>query len=79
MYFSAFNIPILREKAYGWTKARVLYTGPSDNWTVAAFVDNATNETVATNKIFNGDIIGSTVVGSLAPPRTFGLEFTVHQ
>jgi iron complex outermembrane receptor protein len=79
IYFSAFNIPILREKAYGWTKARILYTGPSDNWTVAAFVDNATNETVATNKIFNGDIIGSTVVGSLAPPRTFGLEFTVHQ
>jgi len=42
---------------------------------LAAFVDNATNEKVATNKIFNGDIIGSTVVGSLALPRTYGIEF----
>lgn len=79
IYFSAFNIPVLHEKSYGWTKARVLYSSPSDTWTVAAFVDNATNVTVATNKIFDGDIIGSAVLGNLAPPRTYGLEFTVRQ
>jgi iron complex outermembrane receptor protein len=56
-----------------------LYSRPSDRWTVAAYVDNATNETVATNKIFDGDIIGSAVLGNLAPPRTYGVEFTVRQ
>jgi iron complex outermembrane receptor protein len=79
IYFSAFNIPVLHERSYGWTKARVLYSSPSDRWTVAAYVDNATNETVATNKIFDGDIIGSAVLGNLAPPRTYGVEFTVRQ
>lgn len=79
IYFSAFNIPVLHERSYGWTKARLMYSSPSGTWTVAGFVDNATNETVATNKIFDGDIIGSAVLGNLAPPRTYGLEFTVRQ
>lgn len=78
-YFSAFNIPVLHERSYGWTKARVLYSSPSETWTVAAFIDNATNEAVATNKIFDGDIIGSAVLGNLAPPRTYGLEFAIRQ
>jgi iron complex outermembrane receptor protein len=79
IYFSAFNIPVLHERSYGWTKARVLYSSPSDSWTVAAYIDNATNETVATNKIFNGDIIGSAVLGNLAPPRTYGVELAIRQ
>lgn len=77
-YFSAFNVPVLREGSYGWAKAKVIYTASQGNWSLAAFIDNATNEKVATNKIFNGDIIGSTVVGSLAPPRTYGIEITLR-
>ncbi len=75
IYFSAFNVAPLSEKSYGWLKTRAAYTGSDGRWSVAAFIDNATNEKVATNKIFNGDIIGSTVVGNLAPPRTYGVEF----
>jgi iron complex outermembrane receptor protein len=75
IYFSAFNVLPLSEKSYGWLKARATYNGRDGRWSLAAFVDNATNEKVATNKIFNGDIIGSTVVGSLALPRTYGIEF----
>jgi iron complex outermembrane receptor protein len=55
-----------------------VYTSSIGNWSIAAFIDNATDEKVATNKIFNGDIIGSTVVGSLAPPRTYGIELTLR-
>jgi hypothetical protein len=33
---------------------------------------------VATNKIFDCDIIGSAVVGCLAPPRTYGIELRVR-
>ncbi|MEP6549260.1 MAG: TonB-dependent receptor [Gammaproteobacteria bacterium] len=78
IYFSAFNVQDLSERSYGWLKGRATYTGTSGKWNVAAYIDNATNEVVATNKIFNGDIIGSTVLGSLAPPRTFGVEFNVR-
>jgi iron complex outermembrane receptor protein len=77
VFFSAFNVDALSEKSYGWLKARATYTGGGGRWSVAAFIDNATDEKVASNKIFNGDIIGSTVVGSLAPPRTYGLEFSI--
>ena len=55
-----------------------MYTGAAGTWSIAAFIDNATDEKVATNKIFDGDIIGSIVVGSLAPPRTYGIEFTLR-
>jgi iron complex outermembrane receptor protein len=79
IFFSAFNTPVLHEGSYGWAKARVLYSSPSESWTIAAYIDNATDVTVATNKIFDGDIIGSAVLGNLAPPRTYGLEFTVRQ
>ena len=78
IYFSAFNVSQLHEDAYGWAKARLAYTSSTGNWSIAAFIDNATDEKVATNKIFNGDIIGSTVVGSLAPPRTYGIELTLR-
>ncbi len=78
MFFSAFNIPLLREGSFGWLKARAMWTSPKQNWSIATFVDNATNEKVATNKIFVGDIIGSAVHGSLAPPRSYGIELTVR-
>src|SRR5690606_8879107 len=78
MYFSAFNVPVLHESSFGWAKARLMYTGAAGTWSIAAFVDNATNEKVATNKIFDGDISGSIVAGSLAPPRTYGIEFTLR-
>lgn len=77
VFFSAFNVDALSEKSYGWLKARATYSAGSGRWSVAAFIDNATDEKVASNKIFNGDIIGSTVVGSLAPPRTYGVEFSI--
>jgi iron complex outermembrane receptor protein len=79
IFFSAFNVAQLSEGSYGWAKARLVYTNETGGWSIAAFVDNATDEAVATNKIFDGDIIGSTVVGSLAPPRTYGIELTLRK
>jgi iron complex outermembrane recepter protein len=78
IFFSAFNVAQLREGSYGWAKARLVYTSAQGRWSLAAFVDNATDEVVATNKIYNGDIIGSAVVGNLAPPRTYGIELRVR-
>jgi iron complex outermembrane receptor protein len=75
--YSAFNVPDLREDAYGWGKVRLTYRTPSERWSVSAFVDNLGDERVSTNKIYTGDIIGSSVMGNLAPPRTFGIELSV--
>lgn len=78
VYFSSFNNPVLSQDSYGWAKARVAYQSPEGNWDVAAFVDNISDEVVATNATFNGDIIDSTVTGNLAPPRTYGMEIHVR-
>lgn len=78
IYFSAFNVPDLHEGSFGWAKARVTFAPASDRWSISAFIDNATDEKVASSKIFNGSIIGGTVTGNLAPPRTYGLAFTIR-
>jgi iron complex outermembrane recepter protein len=84
IFFSAFQdrLPVARAPALavmeqgsdGWLKGRVTYRSADDRWSLAAFVDNATDRRVITNAIFTGDIVGARVAGNLAPPRTFGFE-----
>jgi iron complex outermembrane receptor protein len=78
IFFSAFNVSQQSQDAYGWLRARATYTSPSRRWSIAAYGDNLTDETVATGMIFSGSIIGSMAVGNLAPPRTFGVEVALH-
>ena len=73
-FFSAFNIDELGQESYHWLKARATYATANDQWKVSAFVDNITDEVVATNGTYSGDIIDSTVTGSLAIPRLYGVE-----
>lgn len=84
IFFSAFQshmpvagapaLAVLEQSDYSWVKGRATYNSPSARWSLAAFVDNLTDARVATQEIFTGDIVGSTVAGSLAPPRTIGVE-----
>lgn len=74
VFFSAFNVSQLHQDSYGWGRARATYRSGSDDWSVAAFIDNIGDEEVISNATFNGDIIDSTVTGNMAPPRTVGVE-----
>jgi iron complex outermembrane recepter protein len=67
-------LAVLEQDSYHWLKGRVTYASADERWSVAAFIDNISNERVITNSIFTGDIVGSRVAGNLAPPRTFGVE-----
>jgi len=78
IFFSAFNVQELDQGSYSWGKARVVYTNPDDTWDIAAYIDNISDEVVASNATFNGSIIDSTATGNLAPPRTFGLELNLR-
>ena len=78
VFFSSFNIDQLRQESYGWLKARASFVPNNDNWEVAIFIDNITDEVAISNATFNGDIIDSTVTGNLAPPRTWGIEVNYH-
>ncbi|WP_411819924.1 TonB-dependent receptor [Hyphococcus formosus] len=78
VFFTAFNVDLVREGAYSWGKMRATYEHNGGQWSLSAFVDNISNEEVASNIIFNGDIIGSTQTGNLAPPRTYGVQFGIR-
>lgn len=78
IYFSAFNVPQLFQEDYGWSKLRVTYQPRGASWSIAAFVDNLSDEEVISNATFNGDIIDSTVTGNMAPPRTYGVEARIR-
>ncbi len=75
VFFSAFNVAQLYQDSYGWGRARATYEPSDGGWSVAAFVDNISDEEIISNATFNGDIIDSTVTGNMAPPRTVGVEF----
>ena len=74
IFFNAFEDPLLSQGSFSWVKARATFETADGRWRVAAFVDNLTDETVVSNAIFTGDIVGANVAGNLAPPRTYGVE-----
>lgn len=72
--FDALPVAPLTQDGYSWLKARIAYDSPSEAVTIAAFVDNITDEEVITNAVFNGAVSGQFGLGSLAPPRTLGVQ-----
>ncbi len=74
VYYSAFEVGDLSQKAHSWLKARVTYVHPDGHWTLAAFIDNATDERVISNATYIADIVDSTITGNMAPPRTYGAQ-----
>lgn len=78
IYFTIFNIDAASEPSYGMLDARLAYTTPSGQWTLAAFGKNLTDEAYFTNQILTGTVYGAEFVGPLAPPRTYGIEAIVR-
>jgi iron complex outermembrane receptor protein len=65
-------LPIEEQGAYWQVDASVTYSAPGDKFFLSGFVNNLTNTTVIGNT-FPPPLSGF-VVGSLRPPRTFGVR-----
>ncbi len=78
IYFSAFKDSRATQAAYWWLKARVTLVAPGGRDQITAFVDNLTDTRIFSNISITGDLDGSRGSGVLAPPRTYGLQFTRH-
>jgi len=74
IFFNAYNDLFARQSAYSWIKARATLNNIDETVSLSAYVDNLTNEVVRSNAGYTGDIVGGFLVGSLAPPRTYGVE-----
>ncbi|MDH4105177.1 MAG: TonB-dependent receptor [Gammaproteobacteria bacterium] len=73
VYFTEFNNSDAFQEAYTLVNARVGYEGGSGKWNVTGWVRNATDEFIYSNNIITAPLYGSVRVGSLLPPRTYGI------
>jgi iron complex outermembrane receptor protein len=73
VYFTEFNNADAMQEAYGLVNLMAGYEGNEGKWSVTGWVRNATDEFVYSNNIITAPLYGSIRVGSLLPPRTFGL------
>jgi len=73
VYFTEFNNADAFQEAYTIVNARLGYEGGEGRWHVTGWVRNATDELVISNNIITAPLYGSVRVGSLLPPRTYGV------
>ncbi|MEY2919683.1 MAG: hypothetical protein RL261_988 [Pseudomonadota bacterium] len=78
VYFTEFNNSDAEQDAYGLLNLMAGYEGGDGKWSVTGWVRNATDEFVYSNNIITAPLYGSVRVGSLLPPRTYGLTLAVN-
>jgi iron complex outermembrane receptor protein len=74
VYFTPGNYALLSQKAFGKADAFLSYTDDK-GWRVTAFVRNLTDKITKTSANVNAALNGAAIEGSIAPPRTYGVEF----
>lgn len=74
VYYTVFNIDAASQAAYGVLNLRLMLDSEDESWGFAAFAKNLNDETYFGNQILTGTVYGAEFVGTLAPPRTWGLE-----
>lgn len=72
-YFTPGNYDLLAQKAYAKANAFVSYTDDA-GWSVTGFVRNITDRITKTSANVNAALNGAAIEGSIAPPRTYGVE-----
>ena len=74
VYYTVFNIDAASQVSYGVVNARIMFDSEDEQWGLALFGKNLADETYFTNQILTGTVYGAEFVGTLAPPRTWGVE-----
>ena len=73
VYFTPDNVDLLSQGSYA--KGNIFLTYTSDEkWHATAFLRNLSDKTTRTSGNVNTPVLGSPARGSVAPPRTFGVE-----
>jgi iron complex outermembrane receptor protein len=74
VYYTVFNLDAASQGSYGVLNLRLMLDDEVERWSLAAYAKNLNDETYFGNQILTGTVYGAEFVGSLAPPRTFGIE-----
>lgn len=78
VYFTEFNNDDAVQDAYGIVNLALGYEGADGHWSAMGWVRNATDELVFSNNIITAPLYGNVRVGSLLPPRTYGLTLSYN-
>ena len=76
VYFDAFNTPQLSRAPNTKYNAFLNYSG--DHWEGSLYVLNLTNKTTIANALIGAGLEGFPMLGTLEPPRTFGIKVGYH-
>lgn len=78
VFFTEFNNADAVQPAVTTINAGVRFTSGSEKFSVDVWGRNLTNEFIISNNIITAPLFNSVRVGSLAPPRTFGVTLGVN-
>jgi len=78
VYFTEFNNADATQAPYATVNAGVRYTTASGRWSLDFWGRNLTDHFIITNNIISAPLYSSVRVGSLAPPRTYGVTGSVN-
>lgn len=78
VYFTEFNNADATQAPYALINAGLRFTSSNDKYFVDVWGRNLANKLVITNNIITAPLFSSVRVGSVAPPRTYGVTFGVN-
>jgi iron complex outermembrane receptor protein len=77
VYFTEFNNSDATQAPYALVNAGLKYTSTKGKWSVDVWGRNLADKLVFTNNIITAPLFSSVRVGSVAPPRTYGVTLGV--
>ena len=77
VYFTEFNNADASQGSYALFNFNARYEPTDGHWAVTAWVRNATDKLVQANNIITAPLYSSVRVGTLMPPRTYGLSINL--
>jgi iron complex outermembrane receptor protein len=78
VYFTEFNNRDAFQEGFVNLNARVTFTPKSDDWSLSLWARNLTDEYIVANNITAAPLYSFVRVGSLRPPRTFGITYNMN-
>lgn len=77
VFFTEFNNQDARQESFVLANASVTYHSPGERWSAALWARNLFDTYAAANNIITAPLYGFVRVGSLRPPRTYGVTLGV--
>jgi len=73
VFFTQYNLAHISQPAYELFNAFLTWESADRGWTASAYVRNIADKEIISSGLVSSTLVGAPFVGSLEPPRTYGL------